>query len=56
MTRFFTPPMAIPWRYLGRSALRIVVVKTAEGMMLAGKGLYLGGVWLKEYGEEKLGK
>jgi len=53
--RFFTPPIAIPWRDLGRSALRAVVLTTAHGMMAAGKGLYIAGAWLKQYGEEKLG-
>jgi len=39
MTRFFTPPIAIPWRDLGRSALLIVVLTTAAGMLAAGRGL-----------------
>jgi len=56
MTRFFTPPIAIPWRDIGRSALRTVVLTTAAGLMTGGKYIYLAGVALKDFGEEKLGK
>jgi hypothetical protein len=36
MTQFLYPPITIPWRYLGRSALRITLFVTASGMMAAG--------------------
>ena len=32
MARFLNPPIAIPWRDLGRSALRVVVLTTAAGI------------------------
>ena len=51
MARFLNPPIAIPWRDLGRSALRIVVLTTAAGMVAAGKGLWIAGARLQQFGE-----
>jgi hypothetical protein len=51
MTRFLNPPIANPWRDLGRSALRIVVLTTAAGMLAAGTGLCIAGSRLQQFGE-----
>jgi len=51
MTRFLNPPIATPWRDLGRSALRIVVLTTAAGMLGASKGLWIAGARLQQFGE-----
>ena len=53
MTRCVHLP--IPWRKLGRSALRTVALTTAAGLMVTGKVLYIAGAQLQHFGEE-LGK
>jgi hypothetical protein len=50
MTRFLHPPIA--WRDLGRSALRVVALTAAAGLMTAGKLLYVTGARLQHIGEE----
>ena len=54
MTRVFPTIEKIPWRELGRSGLRIVVMTTAAGLMTSGKYIYIAGVALRQFAEEKL--
>jgi len=55
MTRSF-PTIEIPWRKLGRAAVRTVVLTTAGGLMLSGKYIFIAGVALNNFGETKLGQ